>query len=147
MSAFVLDQNKIELLAAATDGVLRLNKKYPGSYPLNESTVATLGKYAGDLHSIYRALYITNIKAVNGRYRENAKTFPKYRPLMPWPEYEERLFLPTMEKACGVFDMYLYQICEEPVYGTDTYNAFTDVYKLLCMLLVKKKYNWDGEEN
>ena len=75
MSAYVLEQNEINLLTQATDAMLRLNKKYSGSYPLNTGTVELIGKYADDLHNIYRALYITNIKAVNGRYGDDVRTF------------------------------------------------------------------------
>ena len=78
MSAYVLEQNEINLLTQATDAMLRLNQKYSGSYPLNAGTVELIGRYANDLHNIYRALYITNIKAVNGRYGDDVRTLPKY---------------------------------------------------------------------
>lgn len=57
MSAFVLTQEDINLLTQATDAMLRLNNRYPGSYPLAAATVDLIGKYANDLHNIYRALY------------------------------------------------------------------------------------------
>ena len=84
MSAYVLEQNEINLLTQATDAMLRLNQKYSGSYPLNAETVELIGKYTNDPHNLYRALYITNIKAVNGRYGEDVRTLPKYSPVMPW---------------------------------------------------------------
>lgn len=142
MSAFVLNQEEINILTAATDAALRLNEEYPGSYPLAPQTVELLGSYIGDLHKIYRALYITNIKAVNGRYGEDQKTLPKYEEIMPWSlgrQENEKL-----RKACGVFGCYMYQCSEEPIYGSDIFNAFQDIYKLLCFVLVQNSMDWDG---
>ena len=143
MSAFVLDKKEIDVLVQATDAMLRLNKRYPGSYPLAADTVTLIGKYAEDLHNIYRALYITNIKAVNGRYGEEEKTLPKYTKISPWDI--ERLNVYQMKKAAGKFGCYMYQCSEDPVYGSPVYNAFYDIYKLLCLLIVKKTVGWDGE--
>ena len=144
MSAFVLDQSEINLLTQATDAVLRLNKRYPGSYPLSATTVNLIGKYTEDLHNIYRALYIANIKAVNGRYGENERTLPKYLQLIPWDT--DRLSVHQMKKAAGAFGCYMYQCSEDPIYGSAVYNAFYDIYKLLCMMIVKKTVGWDGED-
>jgi hypothetical protein len=136
MSAYVLRQEHIQLLTAATDAMLRMNKKYPGSYPLHPDTVNIIGKYTNDLHNIYRALYIANIKAVNGRYGEDEKTLPKYTKVRPWDT--ERLNPADMRKAAETFESYMYQCSEEPIYGTPIFNAFYDVYKLLCLVLFLK---------
>lgn len=144
MSAFVLSQEEINLLTQATDAMLRLNKKYPGSYPLAAATVDLIGKYADDLHNIYRALFITNIKAVNGRYGENERTLPKYSSVIPWDT--DRLNLMQLKNAAGKFGCYMYQCSEDPVYGGSAYNAFYDVYKLLCMVIVNKSIGWNGED-
>ena len=144
MSAFVLDQKEINVLTQATDAMLRLNKRYPGSYPLSAETVDLIGKYADDLHNIYRALFITNIKAVNGRYGEDTKTLPKYSRLAPWDI--DRLNVSQMKKAAGSFGCYMYQCSEDPIYGGSAYNAFYDIYKLLCLMIVNKTVGWDGED-
>ena len=144
MSAFILDQKNINILTAATDAALRLNKKYPGSYNLNKNTVDLLGKYTGDRHNLYRALFITNIKAVNGRYREETKTLPKYKPVPEWDI--ESLETYKLKRACGMFDCYLYQCCEDPIADSDIYNAFYDIYKMLCTILVSKMIDWDGNQ-
>lgn len=141
MSSFVLDQEEINILTEATGAMLRLNKKYPGSYPLSAATIETLGKYADDPHNIYRALYITNIKAVNSRYGDDAKTLPKYNPVRAWNI--DNLNIDQMKKAAGKFGCYMYQCSEDPIYGGPAFNAFYDVYKLLCMIIVKKTVDWD----
>lgn len=143
MSAYVLEQKNIELLTIGTNAMLELNRLYPGSYHLADDTIRILGKYTGDLHNLYRALYITNIKAVNGRYREDVKTLPKYRKL-------QALELPKMDRhkikqICGMFDCYMYQISEEPIYDSPVYKAFADIHKSICCYLVSKMYDWQGE--
>ena len=142
MSAFVLSKEDIDVLTLATNAMLRINRQYPGSYPLTDETLETLGKYADDLHNVYRALFITNIKAVNGRYGEDEKTLPKYTPLHKWDV--ETVNSTTLKKAAGMFQCYLYQIAEEPIYGGRAYKAFYDVFKLLCMYTVKRLVDWDG---
>jgi len=145
MSAYVLRQEEINLLTQATNAVLELNKKYSGSYPLSENTTNILSKYAGDLHSIYRALYITNIKAVNGRYGDNQKTLPKYKPLRSWDL--ERMPIFELKKACGAFGCYMYQCSEDPIDGSDIWKAFSDIYKTCCMLYVNKTIDWQGNDD
>lgn len=143
MSAYVLNQEDIEQLTQATAAMLRLNHLYPASYYLAPDTVKLLREYTDDLHNLYRALYIANIKAVNGRYHEETRTLPKYRPLTPWNT--DHLTLDTLKKAAGRFNYYLYQCSEDPIYGSAIFNAFTDIYKLLCMVIVEKSVNWHGE--
>lgn len=143
MSAFVLEQKQINLLTQATDAMLRLNKKYPGSYHLAKDTVDILGQYAGDMHNVYRALYITNIKAVNGRYREEAKTLPRYTNLISW-DIERCINPEELKKACCMFGCYLYQISEDPIYGTKIYNAFHDIKNALCSLYFSRVFDWKG---
>lgn len=136
MSAYVLDKDGIDLLTAATAAMLQMNRKYAGSYPLHPDTVDLIGKYADDLHSLYRALYIANIKAVNGRYGEECRTLPKYTPLKAWNT--ERLNIDSLKKAADCFSEYMYQCSEDPVYKSPVWYAVSDVYRLLCMVLVKK---------
>lgn len=143
MSAFVLDKAEIELLTKATAAALQLNRKYAGSYPLDVKTVDLLGKYTDDLHNLYRALYIMNIKAVNGRYNESAKTLPKYTSIAPWDI--SRLNPAQLKKAAGMFGCYMYQCSEDPIYGSPVFNAFYDVYKLVCLILVHETVGWNGE--
>ena len=137
MSAYVLEQNEINLLTQATDAMLRLNQKYSGSYPLNTETVELIGKYTNDPHNLYRALYITNIKAVNGRYGEDVRTLPKYSPVMSWDI--ERLNPEQMKRAAQTFSSFMYQCSEDPIYKGPAWNAFYDIYKLLCMMIVERQ--------
>ncbi len=142
MSAYVLKQENINLLTQATNTMLMLNKRYPGSYYLSKSTIDILGKYTGDMHNIYRALYITNIKAVNGRYSENTKTLPKYKKLREWNP--DRASMDELKKACCLFRCYMYQLSEDPIYGTDIYNAFQDIKNSLCALYMNMAFDWNG---
>lgn len=144
MSAYVLTQENINLLTQATNAMLSLNKRYPGSYHLNKSTVDLLGKYSGDMHNIYRALFIANIKAVNGRYGENTKTLPKYTKLIEW--IPDRVSIHELKKACCLFGCYMYQLSEDPIYGTEIYNAFQDIKNALCALYMGMAYDWNGNE-
>ena len=127
-------------MTQAADAALSVSKKYPASYPLNKSTLDLLGKYTGDLHNLYRALFITNIKAVNGRYGENEKTLPKFKPLN---RREVRditdLSRDTLQSWCDKFDDYMYQIAEDPICGSPIFAAWSDIYRLLAMLLFKKQ--------
>ena len=131
MSAYVLSQESINLLTLATNAMLELNSKYCGSYPLDDNTINILGQYTGDLHNIYRALFITNLKAVNGRYETEEKTFPKYNKLHPWNP--NNLSTNELKKACEIFGSYMYQISEEPIINTPIFKAIADIYKLTCM--------------
>lgn len=136
MSAYVLDKDSIDLLTQAADAMLRLNARYSASYPLQPATVDLLGKYAGDLHSLYRCLYIANIKAVNGRYGEDAKTLPKYTALRQWDI--DRLQPDSLKTAAEEFSSWMYQCCEEPVIYTPVWYAISDIYKLLCMYIIAR---------
>jgi len=142
MSCMILDQEGINVLTQATGAMLRMNKKYKASYPLNSETVELLGKYAEDPHNLYRALYIANCKAFNGRYDESNRNIPKYKPVRPWDP--DRLNPAEMQKACGVFGCYMYQLAEDPVYDSPVYRAFYDIYKLLTMVYVSKVTDWHG---
>ena len=140
MSAFILSKNEIELLTQATAAALQLNRKYKASYTLTPETVDLLGKYADDLHSLYRALYIANIKAVNGRYGDDTKTLPKYTPVKAWDL--ERLPVDRMEKAAGTFGCYMYQCAEDPVIYSPVWYALQDIRKLLCTVIIDKRIGW-----
>ena len=107
-------------------------------------TVQLLGKYSGDLHNLYRAIYIANIKAVNGRYNEENKTLPKYTKLVPWYT-ENGIGSNKLKEACYIFDSYMYQLSEDPIYGSPVYNALYDIYKLLALLLAKSLHREDIE--
>jgi len=145
MSAFVLDKKDIDLLTKATNAALELSNKYSASYHLSDQAGDIFSKYAGDLHSLYRILYITNIKAVNGRYGEDQKTLPKYTSLHPWDT--DRINIGELKKACGVFSCYLYQCSEDPICGSPVFNALHDVHNLLCKIYVGKVTDWDGNDD
>lgn len=144
MSCFLLEKREIDLLTCAVDCALRLNKKYSGSYPLHPETVNLLGRYAGDAHSLYRALFIANIRAVNGRYGDDITTLPRYTPLTQWScnnPPRDRL-----KAACGAFGCYMYQISEDPVYKSPVYDAFNDLYSLVCRIYTKITVDWSGND-
>ena len=136
MSAFVLEQDEIEVLVPAVNAVLELNQQYCHSYYLSESTRSILSKYTGDLHSLYRILYIFNIKAVNGRYNDNVKEFPKYRPLNYWPTKDWLVRLPKEKLKCAISTMrcYMYQCCEDATVNQPLYAALREIQKTLCFL-------------
>ena len=136
MSAYVLSKEEIDNMTQVTASLLQLNRKYPGSYHLHKETVDLIGKYADDLHNIYRALFIANIKAVNGRYGEGTKTLPKYTPLKNVDV--KYLSMHHLKETAGIYNSYLYQCSEDPVYMSPIFNAFYDVYKLLCMYIIEK---------
>ena len=135
MSAYVLEKENIDFLTLATNAALELNNKYCASYVLHKDTIELFGKYRGDLHNIYRALYITNIKAVNGRYNEDTKTFPKYTELYPWDT--SRLSINNVKKAIELFESYCYQIAEDPIRNGPIYIAIYDIYKMLCCYYIE----------
>ena len=143
MSAYVLEQDKILTLVKATNTALELNNRYCANYPLDDNTIRILGKYAGDLHNLYRALYITNLKAVNGRYGEDEKTFPKYTPVSAWNI--ENLNPASIKAACELFSEYMYQISEEPIINTPVFKAFADIFKLCTMYYFKRCIDRRGE--
>lgn len=132
MSAYVLEKAHIDILTQATAAVLQMNRKYSASYPLDEKTVEIFGKYADDLHSVYRALYIANIKAVNGRYGESNKELPRYTELRPWNV--DRINVLDWKKAISIFACYSYQIAEDPIIYSPVWYAIQDVFKLMCMI-------------
>lgn len=136
MSAFVLSKESIDLLTEATAAMLQLNRKYSACYPLAPDTINILGKYTDDLHKVYRALYIANIRAVNGRYNEDQKTLPKYTTLKEWDL--DRLPLDKMKNAITTYSTYIYQCCEEPVIYSGIWNALQDIRKLLCMVYMDR---------
>ena len=145
MSAFIVSDETIRILTQATDAMLRMNKKYPGSYPLAPETLEVLSKYTNDLQGIYAALYVANVTAVCGRYGHDVGAEPvKYSHVFPWDI--DRLSVYQLKQAAGRFACFMYQCSEDPVYGTPLFNAFYDVRKLLCMILVSKSIDWDGAD-
>lgn len=129
MSAYVLNKESIDVLTLATNAALELNHKYCLSYVLHPDTIKLIGQYRGDLHNIYRALYITNIKAVNGRYGDDTKTLPKYTKLIAWNP--ENMPIHEIKKALEIFRSYVYQITEDPICDSPIFTAIYDIYKML----------------
>ena len=142
MSSYVLKKENIEAITGAAFAVLDAAKRYGASYHLNKETLEMLGDL--DMHNLYRFVYITNIKAYNGRYGEEDKTLPKYTGVRAYNIENADLWM--LKKAAGLFDCYMYQIAEDPVYDSPAYNAICDIYKLLCMIIIKRTVDWNGEE-
>lgn len=138
MSAYVLDKDSISKLARVTHLMLNLNNTYSGSYPLNDETVELLTRHGNNIHTLYSALFITNLKAVNGRYHEDVKVYPKYTPIKPFSI--DNYALDELREGIELFGEYMYQISEDPVYKGKAYNAFYDIYKLLCLVYCKKMF-------
>ena len=131
MSAYVLDQEQIEKLTQVVESAITYH------YYLRPETMEMFGKYSGDLHAVYRMLYITNLKAVNGRYGTDDKTFPKYRGLRPVKF--DVLTPEQLRSYCRTFQCYLYQISEDPIDVTPLYYALQDVYKTLAITAVSRQ--------
>jgi len=82
-----------------------------------------------DAHKIYRMLYIANLRAYNGRYKdENIKEFEKYK---------KRAVPTDYIKLHKQISCYLYQCIEDPVYKTPIYNAVVDLKNALANMIVE----------
>lgn len=88
-----------------------------------------------DVHKLYRLLYITNLKAYNGRYCDNCKEFPRFS------GYSEACLRDTNE-VFHSFDSYMYQISEHPVYGTDIYWALNAMLRELAYIITGGDYRY-----
>lgn len=88
-------------------------------------------------HKIYRRLYIMNLRAFNGRYREDVKTFDRYKRTAP------PMDLLQLHKY---MKCYLYQCSEEPVYRSQLFNAVMDTSHMLADLIVTRLDGYDGKE-
>lgn len=80
-------------------------------------------------HKIYRALYIMNLRAYNGRYNDNVKEFAKYAPAPAPAPFEMVAFFKSVQ-------CYLYQCAEDPVYQSDLYNAIEDLKNRIATSIV-----------
>lgn len=82
-----------------------------------------------DARKVYRKLYIANLKAYNGRYRnhDEVKTFDKYEPSEA-PRDKIKLY--------KHIQCYLYQCAEDPVYNTPIYKAVQDLKNSLAESII-----------
>lgn len=81
-----------------------------------------------DPHKLYRMIYIYNLKAYNGRYKENSMEFPKYTGC------KKHL---TADSAAAVhaLTLYQYQLDEYPVYNTPFYWAINAIVREYCYIV------------
>lgn len=88
-------------------------------------------------HLIYRKLYIMNLQAYNGRYREYVKTFERYKKTVP-----------TMDllQLHKYMKCYIYQCSEDPVYNTPLFNAVLETSRMLADLIVTRLDGYDDKE-
>lgn len=84
-----------------------------------------------DPHKLYRMIYIYNLKAYNGRYKEDNKEFPRFT------SYKPQL---TADGAAAVdaLTLYQYQLDEEPVYNTPFYWAINAIVREYCYIVATK---------
>lgn len=142
MSAYVMSKEDIDILTAAAYAAIEAAKQYGGSYPLSPETLEAVGGL--DMHNLYRYIYITNIKAVNGRYGDDVKTLPKYTGVKELGHIEN-VEAWQLKKAIGRFGCYMYQCAEDPIYGGREWHALNDIYKLLSLIYCKKTIGWGDE--
>lgn len=94
-----------------------------------------------DPHMIYRTLYITNLRAYNGRYKDHTpvKEFARYEPSAP----------PTdLLQLYKYMQCYLCQCAEEPVFNTAFYVTIEDLKNRLASSIIRslpeyEEKNWD----
>lgn len=132
MSAFVMGQEPIEKITRLTESIISRG------YNLRPETKDLLKKYSGDMHGLYRMLYITNLKAA-GR---GEKTFPKFRKMEPVTL--EHFTVDQLKECCRSLECYLYQIAEDPIYNTPIYYAIEDILKAASMYIVSKECDEAG---
>lgn len=145
MSCFIVDADNIRqqvefiaYLLNSPEGAERAYNMYaPESVRAAFEACKTTDGYSA--HKIYRALYIANLRAYNGRYNEHVKEFEKYTP-SPLPQNMIALY---KRMQC-----YLYQCAEDPIYNTDFYKAMEDLQNalakgIICTLPEYEEADWN----
>ena len=137
MSCFIVDAECIQAQAAFIAEVL--NRGYSDLYQISaDDALKDVFKACRDrngysAHKIYRTLYIANLRAYNGRYKENVKEFAKYVPTAA----------PTnLLQLYSYMDCYLYQCSEEPVYKTPLFNVIESLQNRLARTIITRLPNY-----
>lgn len=137
MSCFIVDAECIRAQAAFIAEIL--NRDYSERYniiaddALKDVFKACKDRNGYSAHKIYRKLYIMNLRAYNGRYKENVKEFAKYEPTAA----------PTnLLQLYSYIDCYLYQCAEEPVYKTPLYNVIESLQNRLARTIITRLPNY-----
>ena len=134
MSCFIVEPQNIARQTAFISLLLNDSGSAYGRYhveapaSLEKALQACYDGKKYDPHKIYRALYIMNLRAYNGRYNDSVKEFTKYAPA-PAPAPSELVpFYKSLQ-------CYLYQCAEDPVYKPDLYNAIEDLKNRIAACL------------
>lgn len=98
-------------------------------------TLTADGFHDYDIHKLYRLLYITNLKAYNGRYNEDCREFPKFA------NYSEYCIHDSTETFHS-FESYMYQLSEHPVYNTAIWWALSAMLRELAYIIQKGGYRF-----
>ena len=137
MSCFIVESECIQAQAAFIAEVL--NRGYSDLYQISaDDALKDVFKACRDrngysAHKIYRTLYIANLRAYNGRYKENVKEFAKYVPTAA----------PTnLLQLYSYMDCYLYQCSEEPVYKTPLFNVIESLQNRLARTIITRLSNY-----
>lgn len=140
MSCFIVDKENIQVQAEFIKLVL---DGHGDRFRLcaNEALVDVFsdckGSFGYDAHKIYRKLYIANLRAWNGRYKENVREFDRY---------EYKPFNGVLVQLYMYMRCYLYQCAEEPVYNTPIYKAVRELSRDLAGAIVLKLADENGAE-
>lgn len=81
-----------------------------------------------DPHKLYRMIYIYNLKAYNGRYKENNMEFPKFTGC-------RKQLTADGTAAVDALTLYQYQLDEYPVYNTPFYWAINAIVREYCYIV------------
>lgn len=137
MSCFIVESECIQAQAAFIAEIL--NRGYSERYQISADDAlkdvfkACTDRNGYSAHKIYRTLYIMNLRAYNGRYKDNVKEFAKYEPTAA-PADLLRLY--------SYMECYLYQCAEDPVYKTPLYNAVESLQNRLARTIIKRLPNY-----
>lgn len=137
MSCFIVEADNIgaqaEFMAGLLNGgIITQYMRAPESLSDALSTCRTGGRY--DAHKIYRRLYIMNLQAYNGRYREDVKTFDKYKP---------RLMPTNYIRLHKQMSCYLYQCAEDATHDSPLYKAVKATRDALANMIVQSMEEYD----
>lgn len=133
MSCFIVEPECIQAQAAFIAAILNAPTGYNDRYRISADDALKgvfkdcRGRTGYDAHKIYRMLYIMNLRAYNGRYKDNIKEFARYEPTAA-PTDLLRLY--------SYIDCYLYQCAEDPVYNTPLYNVIENLQSRLAKTII-----------
>lgn len=138
MSCFIVSPENVR--AQAEFIACLLNEGYTNRYrmgapeALQEALKACKTDHGYSAHKIYRALYIANLKAYNGRYKENVMTFDRYKQSAPPSD------LLQLHKYMRCW---IYQCSEDATYSTPLYTAVLDLSQALAERIVSGLPEYD----